>query len=94
MRYTRNHWLEDTVRSNRFKAAHAIVAMVAVSLAITSWGLYVVRVNESRLIVNCASFISSDAATKFTMSHPEYKKRLNPLNKPTACSSYQYGNTH
>lgn len=94
MKYTRNHWLEDTVRLNRFKAAYVLVAILAVSFAIASWTLFIDRVSESRLIVNCASFTSVVDATNFAKTHPEYAKRLDPKGKLSACSSYDYGTTN
>lgn len=92
MHYSRNHWREDTNKAYRLVLCLFIVAIVMTAAAIASWGLYADRVSESRLIINCASFTSLDSATAFTMLHPEYKKRLNPLNKPKACTSYKYGN--
>lgn len=52
--------------------------------------LYYVRVNDSRLIVNCASFTSHAEANTYVALHPEYRKRLDRDGKDGACTTYPY----
>lgn len=90
MHYSRNHWQEDAKKTYRLVLCLFVVAVLMTSAAIASWGLYADRVSHSKLMPNCGWFTSVDDATAFTAAYPEYKKRLNPLNKPKACTSYPY----
>lgn len=94
MQSTKRNWEGEAKRWHTIALVVFFFAVAGTSAAISSWGLYFVRVNESRLVINCGSFISSDDATAFTVSHPQYKKRLNPKNLPKACSSHDYGTTN
>lgn len=69
-------------------------AVACLSAAVSSWGLYFSRVNESRLIVNCSSFTSSANATNFAKANPRFMNRLNPRHKSMACTSHNYGNSN
>lgn len=91
MHYSRNKWREDTRKANRQTFVFFGVAIFAIAFALASWGLFVDRVSDSRLIINCASFTSVADATTFAAANPQYSKRLNPLHKLSACSSYNYG---
>lgn len=85
--------LREQIRKSDFKTLVIFFFAVAcLSATISSWGLYFTRLGDSTIVINCASFISSDDATAFANAHTQYKKRLNPLNKLRACTSHNYGN--
>lgn len=82
---------EEIIKSDKRTLVWFFITVAMTTGFIATAGLYFGRVSDSRLIVNCGSFISSADATTFANSHVEFKKRLNPKNKPEACSSYNYG---
>lgn len=87
--------LREQIRKSDFKTLVVFFfAVASLSAAISSWGLYFTRLGDSTIVINCASFVSQDDATAFSIVHPQYKKRLNPLNKAQACTSHDYGTTN
>lgn len=85
---------EEIKQSNVHTLIWFFITVAMTTGLIATVGLYFGRVSESRLVVNCSSFISSADATTFANGHTQYKKRLNPKNKEEACSSYDYGTTN
>lgn len=90
MTYTGNNWQKDIREASRGTLIFFAIAVIAVVASIFPWVLYINRVNESQLVINCSSFTSIVEATSFGKTHPEYMKRLNPLGKEFACTSHAY----
>lgn len=85
MQNSRDHWQEDTQKTARRMLMFFCIAIIAVLLAVTSWGLYVERVQHSRLIITCESFTSRADMLAFVKANPAYESRFDRTGNGVPC---------
>lgn len=68
----------------------SLILLMVVCMLLFICTALMIGLEGRRVIVNCATFSSSDDATRFATAHTQYAKRLNPLHKVKACTSHVY----
>lgn len=68
--FIENYALKQEKKANRRSHVLWVVFVIAVAALISMTCLYFQRVNDSRLLINCESFTSQEAAQQYGDAHP------------------------
>lgn len=89
--FTEKYYIAQWTKANKLNLALTTLLIISLVIHALVSSLFFIRLNDSRVVITCASFSSYGEAYTFVQNHLEYAKRLDRNNNGEPCQN-DYGN--